>query len=58
MFKSIFKRLSHTVFLHTKILVHEFLLGGYGEEVTPDPIPNSEVKLLLADGTARKSVVE
>ena len=58
MFKSIFKRLSHTVFLHTKILVHEFLLGGYGEEVTPDPIPNTEVKLLLADGTARKSVVE
>ena len=23
------------------------------EEVTPDPIPNSEVKLLGADGTAR-----
>ena len=26
--------------------------GGYGEEATPDPIPNSEVKLLSADGTA------
>ena len=27
--------------------------GGDIEEVTPDPIPNSEVKLLGADGTAR-----
>ena len=26
--------------------------GGYCEEATPDPIPNSEVKLLSADGTA------
>ena len=26
--------------------------GGYCEEATPDPIPNSEVKLLCADGTA------
>ena len=27
-------------------------LGGYGGEETPDPIPNSEVKLTSADGTA------
>ena len=26
--------------------------GGYGEEDTPDPIPNSDVKPLCADGTA------
>jgi len=26
-------------------------VGNYGEEGTPDPIPNSEVKLLSADGT-------
>ena len=27
-------------------------LGGYGDEETPDPFPNSEVKLISADGTA------
>ena len=27
-------------------------LGGYGEGPTPDPIPNSAVKTLSADGTA------
>ena len=27
--------------------------GGDIEEATPDPIPNSEVKLFGADGTAR-----
>ena len=26
--------------------------GGYSEEVTPDPIPNSAVKILSADGTS------
>ena len=26
-------------------------VGVYGEEGTPDPIPNSEVKLLSAEGT-------
>lgn len=25
--------------------------GDYSEEVTPDPMPNSEVKLFSADGT-------
>ena len=28
------------------------ILGGYGGEETPDPIPNSEAKLTSADGTA------
>ena len=26
--------------------------GGYSEEATPVPIPNTEVKLFCADGTA------
>ncbi len=34
-------------------LAHPKVSGGDIEEVTPDPIPNSEVKLLGADGTAR-----
>ena len=29
------------------------IFGGDGEEVTPVPIPNTEVKLFSADGTAR-----
>lgn len=32
--------------------------GGYGEEVPPDSIPNSEVKLFSADGTAWETVWE
>ena len=36
----------------------EIFFGDNGEEVTPDPIPNSEVKLFIADGTAHKSVGE
>jgi hypothetical protein len=32
--------------------------GGYIEEAIPDPIPNSEVKLLGADGTAWATVWE
>ncbi len=33
-------------------------LGGYAERVTPVPIPNTEVKPLWADGTARAAVWE
>ena len=29
------------------------VFGGHSEEVTPVPIPNTAVKLLSADGTAR-----
>ena len=31
---------------------HRVLLGGYSSEVPPLPIPNREVKLTHADGTA------
>ena len=34
------------------------ILGGLSEKVPPDPIPNSVVKLLRADGTARFFVWE
>ena len=33
--------------------IHFF--GGNGEEDTPVPIPNTEVKLFSADGTARET---
>lgn len=33
-------------------------LGDYREGEIPDPIPNSEVKPFIADGTALKSVGE
>ena len=33
-------------------------LGGHSSEVTPDPIPNSEVKLTSADGTAGETLWE
>ncbi len=32
--------------------------GGFVERVTPVPIPNTEVKPLRADGTAREAVWE
>ena len=32
--------------------------GGYSGEVTPDPIPNSEVKLASANGTAWETMWE
>ena len=32
--------------------------GGYRERETPVPIPNTEVKPPIADGTARKTVWE
>ncbi len=32
--------------------------GSDGKEVTPVPIPNTEVKLFSADGTARDSLWE
>ena len=34
------------------------IFGGYSGRVTPDPIPNSEVKPASADGTARETVWE
>ena len=35
-----------------------FLLGDNREGEIPDPIPNSEVKTFIANGTARKSAGE
>ena len=37
---------------------HPPISGGDVEEAIPDPIPNSEVKLLGADGTAWLTVWE
>ena len=34
-----------------KLKEYTILPGNYCEEVIPDPIPNSEVKLFSADGT-------
>ena len=36
----------------------EKFLGGFAEGATPVPIPNTEVKPLRADGTARAAVWE
>ncbi len=36
----------------------DHFFGGDGEEATPVPIPNTEVKLFSADGTAREAVWE
>ena len=43
--------------LNTKYTVFQFF-GGDGEEETPVPIPNTEVKLFSADGTAWVTVWE
>jgi hypothetical protein len=36
----------------------KILLGGNREREIPDPIPNSEVKPFIADGTVHKSTGE
>ena len=36
----------------------DFLLGGNRERETPEPIPNSEVKTFIADGSIHKSMRE
>ena len=51
------KRIQASIFISDTIIC-QILLGGIGEEEIPDPIPNSEVKLFIADGTAHKSVGE
>ena len=54
--------LKRHVFILTCIFISKtlkiLLLGGNGEGEIPDPIPNSEVKPFIADGTAHKSVEE
>ena len=39
-------------------LRYRFFLGGYREGEIPVPIPNTEVKPFIADGTTHKSVEE
>ena len=39
------------------LVLHEKFPGDHGEEATPVPIPNTVVKLLIADGTAIIRVV-
>ena len=49
-------RATHSGISHTRtgfdIMKRLVLLGGYSSEVPPLPIPNREVKLTNADGTA------
>lgn len=52
--KGIFKRR----FMSVKLITCRSLLGGNREREIPEPIPNSEVKPLIANGTAHKSVGE
>ncbi len=42
----------------TKHKTRNSFFGGYSEEVTPVPIPNTAVKLFSADGTAWATVWE
>jgi hypothetical protein len=59
--KNVFKRRLALVKANMKLIRNfqsQILLGGNGEEEIPDPIPNSEVKLLIADGTIHKSMEE
>lgn len=39
------------------LVLPEIIPGDHGEEATPVPIPNTVVKLLIADGTAIIRVV-
>ena len=43
---------------HLRARLRPNVSGDDFEEATPDPIPNSEVKLFGADGTAREAVWE
>ena len=40
------------VIVGVRLMYTRVLLGGYSSEVPPLPIPNREVKLTNADGTA------
>ena len=39
-------------------IIYTDIFGGHSEEAPPVPIPNTEVKLFSADGTARETVWE
>ena len=46
-----------TININLQPFTYTDLSGDDSIEVTPDPIPNSEVKLYNADGTARETSV-
>ena len=46
------ERLYKMMFCPLEIAFFNNLAGDNSEEATPDPIPNSEVKLFCVDGTA------
>ena len=56
MIVKVIARAAHSGRSHNRIgfdkMKHRVLLGGYSSEVPPLPIPNREVKLTNADGTA------
>lgn len=52
------KSLQASFYIRDLIFICKILLGGIGEGEIPDPIPNSEVKPFIADGTTHKSVGE
>jgi hypothetical protein len=58
----VFRRLRASIYASEIALnlrfICQILFGGNREREIPDPIPNSEVKPLIADGTAHKSVEE
>jgi hypothetical protein len=43
---------------HIKLFKWFIISGGYSKEVTPVPIPNTEVKVFSADGTTWETVWE
>ncbi len=55
---SVFMRIAIEKKYVISLIAEIILLGGNREGDTPDPIPNSEVKTFIADGTAHKSVEE
>ena len=56
--KASMRVISQALFLVSEVICSIDFVGGKRERVLPDPIPNSEVKPLIADGTAHKSVEE
>ena len=56
---SFVKRLRMSIIGASKDLnLQTILAGGHSREATPDPLPNSAVKISSADGTAVKTVGE
>ena len=56
--KASMRVISQALFLVSEVICSIDFVGGKRERVLPDSIPNPEVKPLIADGTAHKSVEE